>query len=486
MSLGFFIFFPIVTMVYFLLPHRFRWVWLLIASCLFYMAFIPAYILVLFGLIVVDYTTALLIERSEGTRRTHWLLVSITGMVGTLFIFKYFNFFNANLAVLATFLDWNYPVAFLSLALPLGLSFHTFQSLSYVIEVYRGKQKAERHLGIYALYVMFYPQLVAGPIERPQQLLPQLHTPHHFDYERVKLGLVRMAWGFFKKMVVADHLALVVDRVFGQPTLYDGPGLLIAAVFFTFQLYFDFSGYCDIALGAAQVMGFSLMENFNRPFASKTMAEWWRRWHISLSSWFRDYFYYPLTLSQKRLTQAKIYAVTLTTFLVTGFWHGANWTFGIFGALHGTYIVFGAMTQKVRAQLAGDIGLSRLPRLHRALQALVIFVCATLACIFFRAQTVTDGWYMTTHIASDLPKLFSPSVLHAAISAVSSSTTSFALSVIFTVGILAFEHFGREKGVTFFITSRPWLLRWGIYWAMLFLIVILSQNTSSQFIYFQF
>lgn len=485
-SFSFLIFFPVVTGLYFLTPHRFRWAVLLAASCLFYMAFIPSYILVLLGLIIVDYTAGILLEKADGRHRKYLLWVSIASTVGILFVFKYFNFFNINVATLAEFLHWHYSFEVLRLALPLGLSFHTFQSLSYVIEVYREKQKAERHFGIYALYVMFYPQLVAGPIERPQHLLHQFYEEHTFDYARVRSGLVRMAWGFFKKMVVADHLAIVVDRVFANPAAYDGPSLLIAAIFFTFQLYFDFSAYCDIALGAAEVMGFTLMENFNRPFAARSMSEFWHRWHISLSSWFRDYFYYPLVLAQKRMTPVRIYLAVLITFLVTGFWHGANWTFGVFGALHGFYIVFGAATQKLRAHFTEMVGLSRLPHVHRTLQALVIFSCATLASLFFRAQTVSDGWYIVSRIGTDILRLFDVSHLQQSMSAISPSFISFTISVVFTIFILCCEYWGREKGVVAFLVSKPWYVRWGAYWGMLSLIVILSQNTSSQFIYFQF
>ncbi len=334
-SYSFLVFFPVVTILYFWTPQRLRWALLLFASCIFYVAFIPAYIFVLFGLIAVDYTAGRLLGKATGAYRKCILLASVISTCAVLLVFKYFNFANENIAALSSFLHWNYSIAALSLALPLGLSFHTFQSLSYVIEVYRGKFKPERHFGIYALYVMFYPQLVAGPIERPQHLLPQFYENHVFDYERVKTGLIRMAWGFFKKMAIADNLAIIVNPIFANPSQYGSISLIIASICFTLQIYFDFSGYCDIALGAAQVMGFTLMENFNRPFAAKSIAEFWRRWHISLSSWFRDYFYYPLVLSQKKVTPAKIYATTLFTFLVTGFWHGANWTFGIFGLLHG-------------------------------------------------------------------------------------------------------------------------------------------------------
>jgi alginate O-acetyltransferase complex protein AlgI len=246
-SLEFLFFFPIVTLLYFILPHKFRWLLLLIASCIFYMSFIPVYILILFITIIIDYYAGIWIEDTEPKNKKKYLVISIISTCLVLFIFKYFNFFNTNFAAVANFFNLNYPVPMMNIILPIGLSFHTFQSLSYVIEVYRGNQKAERNFGIYSLYVMFYPQLVAGPIERPQNLLYQFHAKHEFNYRDVTDGLKLMAWGMFKKVVIADRLAIVVNQVYDNPTEYTGLSLLIATVFFSFQIYCDFSGYSDIA-----------------------------------------------------------------------------------------------------------------------------------------------------------------------------------------------------------------------------------------------
>jgi len=290
-SLTFAIFFPIVTGLYFLLPYRWRTWMLLLASCAFYMAFIPIYILILFVTILIDYAAGIYIEQSQGRKRKLWLIASIASTCLVLFVFKYFDFASQNLSALARFLDWNYPVKVLNIILPIGLSFHTFQSLSYVIEVYRGHQKAERRFGIYALYVMFYPQLVAGPIERPQNLLHQFDEDHHFDYDRTASGLRLMAWGLFKKIVIADRLAIYVNAVYATPREFSALQLLAATFFFAYQIYCDFSGYSDIAIGSARIMGFKLMTNFDRPYSAKSIGEFWRRWHISLSTWFKDYVY---------------------------------------------------------------------------------------------------------------------------------------------------------------------------------------------------
>ncbi len=255
-SFTFLIFFPIVVAVYFAIPHRFRWAWLLLASCYFYMAFIPVYILILFFTIIIDYFAGILIENAQGRKRKFYLAASIVANVGVLAVFKYFNFLSANANAIAEVFHWPYEFPILGIILPIGLSFHTFQAMSYTIEVYRGRQAAERHLGIYALYVMFFPQLVAGPIERPQNLLPQFYQKHVIEYERVRDGLLKMATGLFLKVVIADRLARYVNVIYNNPTDFHGVSLVVATVFLAFQIYCDFAGYSLVAIGSAEVMGF--------------------------------------------------------------------------------------------------------------------------------------------------------------------------------------------------------------------------------------
>ncbi|OFY92284.1 MAG: alginate O-acetyltransferase, partial [Bacteroidetes bacterium RIFOXYB2_FULL_35_7] len=336
-SLQFAFFFPLVTLLYFALPHKLRWALLLGASCIFYMAFIPSYILILVATIIVDYIAGIYIEKEKGPKRRLYLIISIITNIGFLAFFKYFNFLNSNVAAIAHFLDWNYSIEALSIILPVGLSFHTFQAMSYTIEVYRGTQKAEYHFGIYALYVMFYPQLVAGPIERPQNLIHQFYEKHTFDYQRVTDGLKLMLWGFFKKMVIADRLSLYVNQVYNNPDQYSGFPVLLATYLFAFQIFCDFSGYSDIAIGSAKIMGFKLMDNFNTPYFAKTIKEFWKRWHISLSTWFRDYLY--ISLGGNRVIKWKMQFNLFIVFMISGLWHGANWTFVLWGSLHGFYII---------------------------------------------------------------------------------------------------------------------------------------------------
>jgi D-alanyl-lipoteichoic acid acyltransferase DltB (MBOAT superfamily) len=355
-SLSFLIFFLIVSSVHFALPHRFRWILLLAASCFFYMCFIPIYILILAATIAVDYAAGILIERTPNpARKKAYLIMSIVSVCAILFVFKYFNFFNNNLAALARVLHWNYPMKTLRLILPIGLSFHTFQSLSYVFEVYRGRQPAEKHFGIYSLYVMYFPQLVAGPIERPQNLLHQFKEVKRFDWQRVCNGVSLSLWGLFKKVVVADSLAIYTDTIYNNSRQHTGTSLLLATYFFAIQIYCDFSGYSDIARGISRIYGIELMNNFETPYFAKSISEFWSRWHISLSTWFRDYVYIPL--GGNRVSLPRNMFNIAVVFLISGLWHGANWTFVIWGALHGIYYlvwrslepVASGVTRRIRA-----------------------------------------------------------------------------------------------------------------------------------------
>jgi len=325
-SCQFAVFFLLVTAVYFMVPHRVRRAWLLLASCYFYMVFVPKYLLILFTLILVDYAAGLMLERaSNQSRKKLILFVSLVSNVGILALFKYFNFASAQISSLVSAFGVQVHAPHLSWVLPIGLSFHTFQSMSYTIEVYRGTQRAERNLALYALYVLIYPQMVAGPIERPQNLLPQLRKEVVFDYSRVTSGLKLMLWGLFKKVVIADNMALLVAAPYQNPELYHGWPLIVATYAFAIQIFCDFSGYSDIARGAARVMGFELMQNFNLPYYASSIGEFWKRWHISLSTWFRDYVYIPL--GGNRAGQSRTLINILVVFLLSGLWHGADLAF---------------------------------------------------------------------------------------------------------------------------------------------------------------
>lgn len=486
-SFHFFLFFPFVTTLYYLLPHRYRWTMLLTASCYFYMTLIPAYIFILLVLILIDYQCGLWIENAPPHRKKLYLVLSIASTCLALFIFKYFNFFNHMASHLSKMLHIPYAVPTLQLLLPLGLSFHTFQSLSYVIEVYRGHQKAERHLGIYSLYVMFYPQLVAGPIERPGNLLHQFRELHIFDSVQVTHGLQLMLWGLFKKVVVADRLAVIVDTIYNQPVHFSGPALTLATLFFAFQIYYDFSGYSDIALGAAQVMGFKLTKNFNRPYAAGSITDFWRRWHISLSTWFRDYLYIPL--GGNRVGLPRWTANIFITFLISGLWHGANWTFAVWGALHGTYLIAERWLKSWRIFLSNMTRLNRLPRLQKSLSILATFLLTCFAWIFFRAASLHYALSIVRHLGANWGTLLSTEGRTAFF-----ETVQISPSYLFVLaGLILLVEFIQMKDASMDfrirLTKIPVLLRWSLYYLAFFSILFTMLSGvygGHRFIYFQF
>lgn len=480
-SIHFLIFFILVSSLYFASPYNKRWILLLFASCYFYMVFVPVYILILGVTIVIDYFAGIWIENSSGKRRRLFLILSIVANVGVLCVFKYYNFLNLNLSFLIRSFGGENPIPFLSILLPIGLSFHTFQAMSYTIEVYRGNQKAERHFGIYSLYVMFYPQLVAGPIERPQNLLHQFREKYDFNYERVTSGLRLMTWGIFKKVVIADRLAVAVDMVYDNPEQYNSLSLLIATFFFTFQILCDFSGYSDIAIGAARVMGFRLMTNFNKPYHSKSIQEFWGRWHISLSTWFKDYLYLPL--GGNRVVIPRWYLNLFIVFLVSGLWHGANWTFIIWGALHGFYLVFGLMTRGIRDQLSKKMFLDRIP----FIAVLSTFGLVSISWVFFRADSLKDAIYIITHIFSGLPEIVQNLSEHQSVfQYLGLSKWDLILSVLLIIFLETVHYFQARMNIAETFLRKPVYFRWAAYSGIAALIIYFGIFGETQFIYFRF
>ncbi|MEJ7736754.1 MAG: MBOAT family O-acyltransferase [Chitinophagaceae bacterium] len=463
------------------MPYGKRWFLLLAASCYFYMAFVPVYILVLGFTIIVDYFAGIYIENAQGRRRRLFLVFSLIANIGVLAVFKYYNFLNENVSFLLQGFGLSPPVPYLFILLPIGLSFHTFQAMSYTIEVYRGHQHAERHFGIYALYVMFYPQLVAGPIERPQNLLHQFREHYDFDYARVTSGLRLMAWGLFKKVVIADRLAIVVDTVYRYPQQHNSLDLIIATLFFTFQIFCDFSGYSDIAIGAARVMGFKLMTNFNRPYHAGSINEFWKRWHISLSTWFRDYLY--ITLGGNRVSVPRWYLNLFIVFLISGLWHGANWTFIIWGALHGFYLVFALITRNIRAKYNRMFHLDRDP----LLPVLTTFVLVSFAWIFFRAGNVNSALYIARHIFTGLPEALQQLFNHQyQVQQLGLSREELALSVLFIIFLETVHYTQRTVSISETFIKKPAYVRWAVYTCYILAIFTFGVFDDRQFIYFQF
>jgi D-alanyl-lipoteichoic acid acyltransferase DltB (MBOAT superfamily) len=437
------------------------------------MAFVPIYILILAFTIFVDYYAAIFIQRAHGKRRKTYLVCSLIANIGVLCIFKYYNFINSNFSFLLHGFGLSNPLPYLSILLPIGLSFHTFQAMSYTIEVYRSNQQAEKHFGIYSLYVMFYPQLVAGPIERPQNLLQQFREKHDLDYERVVDGLKLILWGFFKKLVIADRLALYVNAVYNNSEHHNGMSLLVATIFFAFQIYCDFSGYSDIAIGAARVMGFKLMTNFNRPYFSKSIAEFWKRWHISLSTWFKDYLYIPL--GGNRVSVPRWVFNLFIVFLISGLWHGANWTYIIWGAINGLYLVMAIITQKWRNKFSHLTKLNKLPLINNFFQVIITFCLICFAWIFFRANSLPQALAIIEKIAS-----FNGSIYN-----LNSSVFFFSVSAIAFLLIVEFkrEYFNNMFRLSY---ANHWLIR-NLYYAFLITTIILAGVfDGGEFIYFQF
>jgi alginate O-acetyltransferase complex protein AlgI len=476
-SFHFLLYFIVVTALYFAVPYKCRWMLLLSGSCYFYMAFVPLYILILGFTIIIDYIAAIYIEDAIGRRRKLFLIFSIIANVGVLCVFKYYNFINTNFSFLLQNFGLPNPIPYLHILLPIGLSFHTFQAMSYTIEVYRGHQKAERHFGIYSLYVMFYPQLVAGPIERPQNLLHQFREKYDFDYDRVTSGLRLMLWGLFKKIVIADRLAIVVDRVYDHPGDYSSHSLIIATIFFAFEIFCDFSGYSDIAIGTARVMGFKLMTNFNAPYQAKTISEFWSRWHISLSTWFKDYLYIPL--GGNRVTIPRWYLNLFIVFLISGLWHGAQWTFIIWGSLHGFYLVFALITKQGREKINSSLFLNRIPFLAQ----LSTFFFVALAWIFFRAKDVETAFFIVKKIIVEAPDFMTGKFKFQPLGL---SKGNLVLCVLLILLLETVHYLQRNNNLSSIFLRQPIYLRWLVYYGTVLTIIFFGVFEQRQFIYFQF
>jgi alginate O-acetyltransferase complex protein AlgI len=475
-SLEFLIFFPIIVALYFAIPSRFRWVLLLIASYYFYMCWNYKYVVLLLFTTIVCYSCAIWIHNTK----SRWVKISLLVFtlcvyLGTLFFFKYFNFFGDTINSLFQKFNIFYRVPAYHYLLPVGISFYTFQALSYTIDVYRGEIEPQYHFGKFALFKSFFPQLVAGPIERASHLLPQFSKEFTFDYARIRDGIVLTLWGFFKKVVIADRVSEYVNLVYNNPHSYQGLHLLIATFFFTIQIYCDFSGYSDIARGTAKIMGFDLMVNFRMPYLSKSIREFWQRWHISLSTWFRDYFY--ISMGGNRVSKWRYYLNLFLTFLISGLWHGANWTFIIWGALHGFYSVFAIWTKSLRERINSFTGITKFPVFFNLWQTIVTCALAIFAWIFFRAKDLNDALYVIKSIGHLNPvekiNLFKFPI--------DLSISILLIIVLFIVDILDDKNILTRK-----LRLSPLYLKWSLLGLMVLSIFILGKWESIDFLYFQF
>ncbi len=482
-SVEFLFFFLVVTVIYFLLPLRLRWLHLLVSSCIFYMAFIPVYIFILFFTIIIDYIAGILIENAQVRKRRMFLIISLCANIGVLAVFKYYDFFTENINLIIDSLGMRrYELPYFHIILPVGLSFHTFQAMSYTIEVFRGNQKAERHLGIYSLYVMFYPQLVAGPIERPQNLLHQFREKYDLDYDRMRSGFLLMLWGFFQKVVIADRLGLYVDPVFNHPDDFSGLSVIIASFFFAFQIYSDFAGYTDIARGAARFMGFRLMKNFDSPFMSRNVTEFWRRWHISLSSWFNDYVFKPFVIGYRDWGNRAVIIGLLLTFTLSGLWHGAGWTFIVFGTLQGGALVYEFKTKKMR----GRISKATPAFLYNTSSQILTLCFMVFTWIFFRSASFHDAIQLISN-AFDFTQANSFRIGFFKKDVYDISRFDIMVSPLLIILLMVYNmlHLRIRKMGTKLFEQRAYL-RWSVYYLLLLGIMELGVFSKSTFIYFQF
>ena len=482
-SFAFFIFFPIVLLGHFFLPFKYRWVFLLLASYYFYISwnFDLLYLIVLTT--AISYASALIIEKTSNKKiKRLALTVTLVTCLGILFFFKYFNFLSSAFSQIVGSSEFT-----LNVVLPVGISFYTFQTLSYVIDVYRGTMKAERHFGYYALFVSFFPQLVAGPIERPDNLLPQLKVKHMPTRQNFTEGIKIALSGFIKKIVVADLSAQFVNKIYNDPQNATGPLIVVATLLFAFQIYCDFSGYTDIATGCARMMGIKLMKNFDMPYTSLGIREFWARWHISLSSWFRDYLYIPL--GGNRVSVPRYLTNIFIVFLVSGLWHGADWTFIIWGALHGIYQIIGYLTRNIRDKIYVRLKIDQNGKGATIWKNACTFVLVCFAWIFFRANNVFDLGILLNRLFfswSDLGNIFS------SLNNIGYKTAQIAITIlsVYIINVLdsslcvmSNAKNGQNDKLSFLYTNRYVLAVWIIAFAWL---ILLTGDGASAFIYFQF
>ncbi len=480
----FFLFFLITAGLFFRLPGKYQWIVLLAASFYFYGSFGFQFLPFILVSTVIGYFSCIKIGTEESQqRRKRYLLLNILANCAILLFFKYANFFGTTLNDVAHFFGWTVTVPHLNLFLPLGISFYTFSIISSSIDIYRHQTEPERHLGKYALFVAFFPRVLAGPIERARQFLPQLSATQSFDWARITFGLKLVVWGFFKKIVIADRLALFVDPVFANPSGYDGLSLTMASLFYTCQLYADFSGYTDIAIGCSHILGFTIADNFNRPYGATSVGDFWRRWHMSFSFWLRDYLYIPL--GGNRTSKARYYFNILIVFFVCGLWHGANWTFVIWGLLHGIYLCISRLSEKTRGSAAERFGLTRFPALHRRLKVLITYLLVAFAWIFFRAASVSDAWYVVSHLHRDWPALTDIQALSSSLF-LGRPTIDLFLALGAIGFFYLFHRINDHATIRTMFAGRPPWLRWSFYYILVLSILLIGVYGSDKFIYFQF
>lgn len=478
-SLEFFVAFICVLLLYYLLPKKMQWVYLLVVSYLYYAYMSTWYTGLLFCSTLITYFSARRIELDRGKKKV-WLLLCIVFNVGILVFFKYSPWLLRSMQTVADKASMGITMPEFKFLVPVGISFYTFKVVGYMIDVYRGKIAAEKNLGKYALFVSFFPQIVSGPIERSYNFLPQMEKGHSFDYDRVKDGFLLYLWGVLKKIVIADRLGILVDEVFNNVEKYNSPAFAIAILFFTMQIYFDFAGYSDMAIGCANMLGITTMKNFDRPYFAKSVGEFWRRWHMSLSTWFRDYLYIPL--GGNRVSRKRWACNTMIVFLTSGLWHGANWTFIVWGALHGIYQVVGKVTRDGHDKILRGFHIRKDSGIYRFGATLGTFFLVSYAWMFFRANSMKDALYITSALLKWSAEGFD-------IWNLGMQRQDFVFSICLILFWFVLEKVQEKINLRKWLQQRCLPVRWGVYLVIIFTCIMFGfygDLSASSFIYFKF
>lgn len=491
-SIEYLFFLTLVATVYYLIPQRIRYIWLLVSSYFFYMSWNPSYALLLLTVTTITYFSGLLISYSPENRNSKmnmkkmWVILSFILTLSFLFFFKYSNFAIYNINIILNHLDSSLNYSRIDILLPLGISFYTFQALSYTVDVYRGDVCAEKNFLKYALFVSFFPMLVSGPIERSKNFIKQISEEHYFEFSRIKNGVLMFLWGLFMKIVISDKAAIIVNTVFGGYEYYAGIEILIAILLYTIQIYCDFAGYSYMAIGSGQILGFKLMENFNTPYFASSVADFWRRWHISLSSWFKDYLYIPLGGNRKG--KYRKYFNIMFVFLVSGFWHGASWTFIIWGGLHGLFQIAGAEFKPARDKIVEKFGIDREVFSHKLMKTFLTFSLVSFAWIFFRATSLSQAIIIIKRLFStfNIWVLFDGTIYDLGLDKSDIIILISSILLLFFVSICKYNNINLlEK-----LAQQGLWFRWCVYLGLIFAIFLFGTYgpgyKAGQFIYFQF
>lgn len=486
-SIDYLIFFPIVFLIYFLFPAKQRYVWLLVASYYFYFCWNPVHVCLLFAITGITYIGGLLLEKSKNDiRKKLLLIICVLSSLGTLFVFKYSGFVIDNLNKI---MNWNVSTDSLlgfDIMLPVGISYYTFQVVGYIVDIYRGNIQAEKNFLKYSLYVSFFPKMVSGPIERSKNLLQQLQKPVYFNEENVRIGLLTMAYGLVLKVVAADNIAAVINPVLGNYQEAHGIVIMAAVILFGFQIYFDFQGYTLLALGSAKVLGYDMLENFNSPYWAGSVREFWQRWHISLTSWFREYLYIPLGGNRKG--KIRKHFNTMIVFLVSGLWHGAGWNFIVWGGLNGLYLVLQDITSNVRKKIYAVLKIDQNSLIWKGLTRIVTFALIDIAWLFFKAGTIDDAILMLKIMVVDFNPLY---LLSDGFFSMFGSTRNFAVICLLIIIIMLLDYFKYKKiDLKSMVFNQKTIVRWMIYISIILCILLIGnyggEYEQTQFIYFQF